>query len=246
MVAPNGARRDRSDHSSLPVTTEQIVETAAACFAAGANALHLHVRDGQGGHSLDAGHYNETLAELAGAVPALRVQITTEAAGVFDVASQLACLRGVNPEWASISVREIARDPALAPKVYGVCADQGTKVQHILYDVDDVALLKAWQTEGIVQEGQSSVLFVLGRYSEGQVSDPADLRPFRDAMPDTNDWMICAFGPQEHACLLAAAHDGGSLRVGFENSLTDSNGNTYLDNAASVAALRATLERHPS
>lgn len=222
------------------------MDTAAACFAAGADALHLHVRDGDGRHSLDAGLYGETLAELVRSVPDLRVQITTEAAGVFDVATQLACLRGVKPEWASISVREIARDPVLAPKVYGACVDQGTKVQHILYGVEDVALLKSWQTEGVVRQGQTSVLFVLGRYAEGQVSDPADLQLFRDAMPDAEDWMICAFGPQEHECLLAAARDGGSLRVGFENSLTDSNGNTYLDNAASVATLRATLERHPS
>lgn len=244
MVAPNGARRGAADHPALPVTTAQILDTAAACHAAGADALHLHVRDAQARHSLDAGRYGETLAALAERVPGMRVQITTEAAGRFDVAAQLRCLTALRPGWASIALREIARDPDLAPRVYAACADQGTEVQHILYDTDDIALLRHWQARGVVRAGQGAVLFVLGRYTAGQVSVPADLDPFRAAMPKQRDWMVCAFGPQEHGCLLTAARQGGDLRVGFENSLTDADGAPHADNAASVASLRTQLERH--
>lgn len=243
MVAPNGARRGRADHPALPVTTEEIVATAASCRAAGADALHLHVRDGDGLHSLDAGRYAETLAAISECVPDVRVQITTEAAGIFDVPAQLECLSQVKSSWASISVREIAREPELAPRVYGICDEQGTEVQHILYDTEDIALLRDWQARGIVRTGQEAVLFVLGRYAAGQVSFPGNLHPFRDAMPEARDWMVCAFGPQEHACLLEAARLGGALRVGFENSLTDHCNRPHPDNAASVAALRSLLER---
>lgn len=246
MVAPNGARRGPADHPELPVGIDAIVETAAACHVAGAGALHLHVRDAAGEHTLDAGRYREALRELAARVPGMRVQITTEAAGRFDVAAQLDCLRRVEPGWASISVREIARDPALAPEVYAACAEAGTEVQHILYDAEDIALLRDWQARGVVRPGQEAVIFVLGRYSAGQVSTPADLDPFRAAMPEARDWMVCAFGPREHDCLLAAARQGGHLRVGFENSLTDSHDRPHADNAASVAALRSQLERHLS
>ncbi|QFT60743.1 3-keto-5-aminohexanoate cleavage enzyme (plasmid) [Sulfitobacter sp. THAF37] len=246
MVAPNGARRDRADHPAVPVTMDQIAATAVACAAAGADALHLHVRDDAGQHSLDAGRYLETLAEVAAKAPDLRLQITTEAGGTFDVAAQLACLAAVKPGWASISVREIARDPTLAARVYGTCADNGTEVQHILYDTDDIAQLKRWQADGTVRAGQDAVLFVLGRYTPGQVSTSDDLRPFRDALPEATDWMVCAFGPQEHDCLLAAARAGGALRVGFENSLTDHCNRPHRDNAASVAALRSLLENHLS
>lgn len=246
MVAPNGARRGRADHPALPVTTEQIVATAASCRAAGADALHLHVRDEDGLHSLDAGRYAETLAAISDRVPDLRVQITTEAAGIFDVPAQLECLSQVKPSWASISVREIAREPELAPRVYGICDEQGTEVQHILYDTEDIALLRDWQARGIVRQDQRAVLFVLGRYAAGQVSFPGNLYPFRDAMPEARDWMVCAFGPQEHACLLEAARLGGGLRVGFENSLTDHCNRPHPDNAASVAALRSLLERQLS
>ncbi|MGJ8546031.1 MAG: 3-keto-5-aminohexanoate cleavage protein [Sulfitobacter sp.] len=242
MVAPNGARRGKADHTALPITTGEIVQTAADCVRAGADALHLHVRDAQGEHSLDPGRYLEALAELERVLPELRVQITTEAAGVFDVATQLACVTQVRPDWASISLREIARNPALAPKLYGLCAEQGTQVQHILYDSDDIALLRDWQAKGIVPDAEPSVIFVLGRYAQGQVSLPGDLVPFTKAMPEARDWMVCAFGPHEHACLYAAAQQGGSLRVGFENSLSDAQENLHADNAASVAALRGLLK----
>ena len=240
MVAPNGARRTQADHPALPLTLAEIVETARSCQAAGAQALHLHVREDDGTHSLDTGRYREALAELAFAVPQMKVQITTEAAGIFDVSAQYQCLTEVAPRWASVSVREVARDEGLAPKLYAACAEMGCDVQHILYDADDVKLLHHWQQQGIVHPGQDSVLFVLGRYSAGQVSTPSDLQPFRTAMPDVAHWMVCAFGPEEHACLAAAAQDGGALRVGFENSLTAADGRPHTDNAASVAAL---LER---
>jgi len=242
MVAPNGARRSKADHPRLPITTDEIVETALACYANGAHALHLHVRDHAGEHSLDAGRYREALTELARCAPQLRVQITTEAAGRFDVPDQLACLREVKPTWASVAVREIARAPDLAPKVYAACADNGTEVQHILYDVADIEQLIAWRARGIVRPAQESVLFVLGRYRVGQVSSPDDLAPLRAALPDMAQWMVCAFGPREHECLASAARQGGALRVGFENSLYAANGAPHVDNAASVAALIQTLQ----
>lgn len=242
MVAPNGARRSKADHPALPVTIAQTVATAAACHAAGADALHLHVRDGAGRHTLDAGLYREALAELSTVVPAMRVQITTEAAGVFEPQAQLDCLRAVQPGWASVAPREIARDIDLAPRLYALCADQGTELQHILYDTADIARLKDWQARGIVRPDQTSVIFVLGRYASGQISAPEDLAPFLAAAPRTPRWMACAFGPAEHDCLIQAASQGGALRVGFENSLTDARGIPHTDNAASVATLVRSLQ----
>ncbi|MCG7518482.1 3-keto-5-aminohexanoate cleavage protein [Ruegeria sp. Ofav3-42] len=239
LVAPNGARRGHADHAKLPVSLQEIVDTAQSCFEAGAHGIHLHVRDQQGQHTLDAGRYLETIAELRRVVPDMDIQITTEAAGIFDVPAQLACLQQVQPQWASISVREVARAPELAAKVYDLCAEQGTRVQHILYDAEDAGLLAQWESSGTVQGGQTDRLLVLGRYTSGQESKSEDLDQFPQ---DSSRWMICAFGKQEHACLQLAAARGGDLRVGFENSMIDSNGNIWANNAASVSALVAALK----
>lgn len=246
MVAPTGARRGKSDHPKLPITMLEILQTAEACFLAGADALHLHVRQADGMHSLDSGLYKEALAEMALYLPEMDVQITTESAGIFTVEDQLACLRAVSPSWASVSVREVSHAPELADHLYQVCFDNGTIVQHILYDVDDMILLDEWQDKGIVSASQNSVIFVLGRYTDGQVSHPSDLDPFLQAMEisrHTNrQWMVCAFGPNEHLCLAAAAEKGGDVRVGFENSLLSPDGTMHEDNATSVQLLKARLE----
>ena len=164
--------------------------------------------------------------------------------------AQFECLAKVRPNWASISVREIARAPEMAQKLYATCAEQGTEVQHILYNTEDIALLCDWQSRGIIHTApeakQGSVLFVLGRYSDGQISEPSDLDPFLAALPDASRWMICACGPQEHACLAAAAQRGGDLRVGFENSLCNSQNFVHETNASSVAALRELLQGNPA
>lgn len=237
MVAPTGARRGTADHPALPLTTSQIVDEAVACADVGAHALHLHVRDDAGAHSLDVAQYRDASDALGDAVPNMPIQVTTESAGRFNVPEQLACLEGLEPTWASVSVREIARAPQLAHRLYHGCADRGTQVQHILYDLSDAEQLLAWRAAGVVPRQHNSVILVLGRYEGARDATVADLDPFLAALPDGMEWMVCAFGPNEHACLTAAAARGGALRVGFENSLTTADGTPHASNAASVAAL---------
>ena len=50
--------------------------------------------------------------------------------------------------------------------------------------------------------------------------------------------MVCAFGPNEHLCLAAAAKKGADVRVGFENSLLSPDGTIHKDNATSVDLLK--------
>jgi len=239
LVAPNGARRHQADHPEVPISIEATIQTAKASHAAGAQGLHLHIRDEMGAHSLDPGRYREALTELRRQIPGMDLQITTEAAGRFLVADQLTCLREVRPEWASISVREVSRRPDLLDQIYGLCDAQGTRVQHILYDAEDARLLSEWQIRGIVRPDQTEQLLVLGRYNAGMNSSPDML----DGFPGPpGRWLVCALGSMEHSCLHEAARRGGDVRVGFENSLTDGDGNRWTDNAASVAALVAAIE----
>ena len=69
MVAPNGARKVKTDHPQVPLDAGEIAAVARDCADAGAGAIHYHVRDAEGGHILDAGRYHEATAELQRAVP---------------------------------------------------------------------------------------------------------------------------------------------------------------------------------
>ncbi|WP_260007217.1 3-keto-5-aminohexanoate cleavage protein [Leisingera sp. M527] len=237
MVAPNGARRGRGDHPELPVTPQQTAAAAAACYAAGVQALHLHVRDDAGRHSLDAGRYREALDAVRESAPGMAVQITTESAGVYDTSAQFTCLEALRPAAASVSVREMARDTSIATRAYALCAEAGTRVQHILYGPDCIAQLHVWYQDGTVPGAMRDAIFVLGKYTPPVLAHPDGLAAFRDAAADLRlNWTVCAFGRHEHACLLAAIAAGGDARIGFENNIETPEGGLLADNAASVAA----------
>ncbi|MFP1632028.1 3-keto-5-aminohexanoate cleavage protein [Zhengella sp. ZM62] len=241
MVAPNGARRTKADHPALPMTVAETVETAIACRAAGAGGLHAHVRDGRGAHVLDAGLYRELIGEMDIRAPGMAVQITTEAVGRYTPAQQRAVVRASMPDMVSVGLGEMIRDPAdvvEARRFYHWAQEAGIAVQHILYAPEQVAALGRHVAAGVIPDEELQVLFVLGRYAEGQQSNPADLKGFLAALSATGlsaDWALCAFGQAETDCLLAALKAGGKARCGFENSLWNRDGSLARDNAARIA-----------
>ena len=246
MVAPNGARHGPAHHPRLPVTLEQTVATARACFAAGADGLHLHLRDARGAHLLDAGAYREALAELARAVPGMAVQVTTEAAGRYASAHQRRVALEAGCAMVSAAVREILADTGgeVARRFYRDCAEAGIAVQHILYDRADLDLLARVLPAPLLHDPALQLLFVLGRYGTGRNSAPAMLTPFLDGMRAAGlrpDWAACAFGRGETACLRAAHDAGGKMRVGFENSIWRADGSIARDNAQRVADIVAAV-----
>jgi 3-keto-5-aminohexanoate cleavage enzyme len=242
MLAPNGARKTKADHPALPMTIAETVAAARAAHAEGAGALHAHVRDAEGGHSLDPGLYRELIAEMARVVPDMPVQITTEAAGRYSPADQRAVVRRVLPEGVSVALSEMW--PANAPddeasRFYHWAAEAGIAVQHILYSPAELSRLVRL-VSGAHIPPPLQLLYVLGRYLPPQAATPEVLTGFltaASALPERPDWAACAFGPQETDCLLAAIKAGGKARIGFENNLTSPDGTPAPDNAARVADL---------
>ncbi|MBL4890451.1 MAG: 3-keto-5-aminohexanoate cleavage protein [Rhizobiaceae bacterium] len=242
MVAPNGARRKKSDHPALPVTIQETVETAKACFAAGATGLHAHVRDENQNHVLDAGLYKELIAEMQTAVPQMQVQITTEAIGIYTPAEQRALAMEVMPKSVSISLNEMLADgdDAEPSKFYHWANDNEIAVQHILYEPSELSQLINLVDKSFLPANELQLLFVLGRYSVNQESSPDDLVPFLNIVTPSSlnaDWAVCAFGKDETACLANAIAKGGKARVGFENSLWNEDGVLAKDNAERVSTI---------
>ncbi len=236
--APNGAYKQLADHPQVPLTAQSLAHTAKACLDAGASMLHLHIRDAQGGHSLDVQGYKDALLVVKAAVGnEMVLQVTSEAAKVYQAPAQIAMVRALRPEAVSVGLREVDQ-PAIGEaglaEFFSWLAREKVMTQVILYDVAD---LKRWQdlrARGVVPDAPWFLLFVLGRYSAGQTSNPTDLVPFVHAHNGLEPWAVCAFGATEHACVIAAAALGGHARVGFENNLLLKNGQVARDNAALV------------
>ncbi len=251
-VAPNGARKTHVDHPALPITPDELATCARQCVNAGAAMLHLHVRRPDGTHSLEPDDYRPAIAAVRQAVgDALVIQITTEAVGIYTPAQQMASVRTLQPEAISAALRELVPDAAYeteAARFFGELASARTAIQYILYSADDVVRYRDLRTRGVLPDTPHWVLFVLGRYSAGQRSDPTDLLPFLQAWADGGDittnvpWAMCAFGPREAECALTAALLGGHARIGFENNMALPDGGIAPDNAALVTNLRRHID----
>jgi uncharacterized protein (DUF849 family) len=238
MVAPNGARRTRHDHAAIPLTPEALAETAGACLEAGACAMHLHVRDASGMHTLDPARYRTALDAIRARVgDRLLLQITTEAVGLYSAEEQIAVVRELVPEAVSLSVRELARagEEAIAELDRWMHA-QGVLPQWILYKTEDLDLMNDWIRRDVLAASAYPLLFVLGKYQSSVAATPEMLESFY-GWQEMPCWMACAFGPAEGVIMRSVADLGGHARVGFENNLVGPDGQLAPDNASLVRSL---------
>lgn len=241
-VAPTGARLSRADHPALPMTVNEIAADSAACREAGACLIHLHVRDRDGGHTLDADAYRAaTLAVREAVGDGLIIQVTTESVGLYEAEAQMAMVRDLRPEAVSMMVRELVPDTkgeSAAAAFFDWIRKERILPQYILFSAAEVVRFQDLRRRGIIPGDEVSVLYVLGRHTPSQVSEPKDLLPFLEAAKDMAvPWALCAFGPREGACAMTAVAMGGHARVGFENNRLLADGAQAPDNAALVAQL---------
>lgn len=243
-VAPNGSYKTKADHPAVPLTLPELVDCAVACHEAGAGMFHLHVRDAAGGHLLDAEAYRAATRAIRTAVgPGLVIQPTSEAAGRYGPQAQMHVVEGTQPEAVSLALREIVPDEdgvSAASAFIGRLEARETAIQVILYSADDLARYRALRQRGAFGTRRQALLFVLGRYTPGQRSSPADILPFMAEHVD-QPFGLCAFGAAEQDCVLTSALLGGDARVGFENNLLMPDGGTAPDNTALVVSLVGAL-----
>ena len=251
MVAPTGARRTREDHPALPITVDEICRTAKACWDQGATGIHVHVRDDNEKHILDSSLYAEAIAAIESAIPEMYIQITTEAVGQYTASEQRQLIRELKPGSASISLTELYsdNDPEQNREFLAWCRASGVGVQFILYSPEDLirfeSLIKAGDIANGTDGNAVQLIYVLGRYTKNQQSQPEDLQPLTDWLSRTGikaDWAVCAFGVSETACLVEARRRGGKVRVGFENSLWHRDGQLANSNAERVAEVVSMLK----
>ncbi len=224
-VSPTGAAKTRLDHPNLPLTPDEVAQTAADCLEVGACMLHLHVRRPDLSHSLEVEDYRTAMEAVHRKVgDRMVIQVTTEAGGKYAPARQIQTVKTLRPEAASIALREIAQGedalPAAGEFFHWMCREHVVS-QFILYSATDMERYLELRRRGVIPESRHWVLFVLGRYDLAGDSRPFDLLPLLEAWRNHADapWMVCAFGRNEAACVTAALTLGGQARVGFENNV---------------------------
>ncbi|MCF6292174.1 MAG: 3-keto-5-aminohexanoate cleavage protein [Robiginitomaculum sp.] len=223
ISAPNGARRQKTDHPDLPITPSEMAACAEEIVAAGASILHLHVRDNNNQHSLDVERYRASIKAVRDAVgEKLVIQITSEAVGKYSAAQQMQIVKELKPEAVSLALRELCateKNLTEAAEFFSWLRFEKIFPQYILYDQEDCRRFEDYRRRGIFADDNPFVLLVIGRSGADQQQSTimADI-----AKNMTSPWAVCGFGTEEIPLVAFAADNAGHIRVGFENNIYNS------------------------
>ena len=251
-VAPTGAESAKADVPNLPVTLEELLESARACEAAGASVIHIHIRDEAARPTLDPGRLRETVATVREQTD-LIVQLSTGGAVTDPYELRLQVL-DAEPDACSLTCGTVnfGDDVFLNSRPFMAELYQRTQAMQIvpefeLFDLGHVAALRRLLDDyGPPYGGHVHCDLVMG-VPGGMPGTVEALVTAVAALPEGSTWSATGVGRSTLPVALAALAAGGHLRVGMEDTVNFAKGTPVRDNAQLVerAAQLAVLAQRP-
>ena len=236
--AVTGAETTREAQPALPVTPEEIAQSAFEAWEAGAAVLHLHVRHDDGSPTQDVAVFRKAI-ELVRSRCDIVIECTTGGAVGMTPEERLQPVT-LQPEMASldcgtvnfgdeyiVNTLPVMRQFAKAMREHGVrptleCFDLGhVYASHILIKE---GLLDEPYHYGLVLNVPGSVKY-----------EPDVLEIFVRKLPRGAHWTLMGIGGKANLdAIYGALSLGGNVRVGFEDNIYYSKGRLAKSNAELV------------
>ena len=230
QAALNGPRT-KDDHPAVPVTAAELARDAAACVRAGAGAMHLHPRDGEGRERLDAAVVDAVTAAVRGAC-GVPVGVSTGAWIEPDLERRVALIRAwTQPGYASVNVSEDGFE-----HVIRALLDAGVGVEAGVWSVEDAERLAA---SGLGDRVLRVLVEPVDPPPARALAIVAGIHAALDAAGLGAPRLQHGDGAATWVLLEDAVRRGLDTRVGLEDTLHGPDGDTAADNAALVLTARA-------
>ena len=228
QAALNGTR-SRTEHPQIPLSPEQQAMEASAAVAAGAGAIHVHVRDVGGYETLAPDDVARTLDAIRAACPGIPVGVSSGAWIIPDMRRRLALIDAWNvlPDFVSVNLHE-----AGAAWVIRLLLDKGIGVEAGIWNAPAALTL--------VETGLAGhCLRILIEPAEGSCRAHGNLEQIEASLDSVDrPRLLHGLGPCAWEFVELAAKRHYDTRVGFEDTLTLPDGTRANSNADLVAAAR--------
>ncbi|MEV0403510.1 3-keto-5-aminohexanoate cleavage protein [Actinoallomurus sp. NPDC050550] len=252
-VAPTGAEAEKAKAPALPVTLDELVQTAKECEAAGAAVIHIHIRDDEARPTLDLARLRDTVAALRASTN-LIVQLSTGGAVTDPYEHRLRVL-DAEPDACSLTCGTVnfGDDVFMNPwsfmaELYRLTQEREVVPEFELFDLGQVASLhRLLDTYGPPFGGRVHCDLVMG-VPGGMPGDARTLVAAVEALPAGATWSATGIGRTTLPVMYAALSAGGHLRVGMEDTLSYAKGRPVTANAQLVeraATLARIAQRDP-
>ena len=221
-VAAVGAELTRAQTPHLPLTPDELGETAARCEAAGAAMIHVHCRTDDGANTSDPARFGAALQAIR-ARSSLIVQFTTGGAIGMTAAERAAPL-ALRPDMATLTCGTVNFGDDIFensfPIMRALLADMtryGVRPELEIFDAGHLCNAKRLAAEGLLSFPQH-VDFVLGVPGALDAS-VRDLVYLVDSLPPGCTWSVAGVGRAQTPLAAVAIAMGGHVRVGLEDNM---------------------------
>jgi 3-keto-5-aminohexanoate cleavage enzyme len=222
-VALNGSVPTKAMNPNVPITPEEVAESAAKCQAAGASIAHVHARDANGKPTLDPDVFAQ-IHRLISERTDLIVQISTGARAGTDTAARAESVRRIQPEMASLTTGSMNFPDQVYENSFEVIdslattmKEAGTKPEMEIFEPGMIENALLLVKKGLAQP-PLHFDFVLG--SRG--SQPATARQLvflSESIPRDATWTVASLGRWQLPMGVLAIPMGGHVRVGMEDNI---------------------------
>ena len=246
-AAITGAGDTVEKNENVPVTPEEIADSAIKCARAGATVAHIHARDPEtGGISHDTELFREAIRLIRESGEDIIINITSGGGGDFIPNLQDPYTAG---EGSDMQTPEERHEPigTLLPEmctldcgstnfgdmVYLSPADwlreqarlvqeAGVKPELVCFDSGPIRFARQLISEGLI-DGEPMFQFCLG-IPWGADNDAETIEYFKTRLPENAHWSGFGIGRMQLPTVEEIAKRGGSVRVGLEDNLYISKG----------------------
>src|SRR5882757_5052581 len=255
-ITGNLTRPDQSPH--LPITPQQIADSALEAAEAGAAVAHIHVRDPETGRpSMSIDLYRDVVDRVRAKNPRLIINLTTGPGGRFVPSEEDPKVAGpgttlivpekrvehielLRPEICTLDLNTmnsggqvVINTPTNVRKMANRIRAVGVMPELELFDSGDCHLARDLIAEGVLQ-GPGLFSLVLGvKYGFNASSET--MLYGRDLLPPGAIWTGFGIGRSEFPMVAQAWLLGGHVRVGMEDNLYMSKGVLAKSNAELVS-----------
>lgn len=224
-AAITGSRITREVSPYIPITPEEIAQSAIESWQAGAAAVHIHMRDSKTGlGSQDVGLFRQVVEPLREKTD-LVLNLTTSGIPGRNLPNEerLAPL-ALKPELASLDAGSINLGGSVfinAPDFLDLAAarmkELGVKPEIEVFDLGMMVTAVRMREEGKLQD-PLHIQLVLGT-PWGAPATPKSFLHLHEHLPPGATWCVIGAGRSQMPMAMMALIMGGHIRVGMEDSV---------------------------
>ena len=237
-VTPSGPASSKREHARMPLASEEIALTAAACADAGAALMRLHLRDRNGLPTLDPESVRNALGVVrAAAGRGMVAQVAARAGELFSTQDIANVTRDVRPDSVAFWFGEILADEKTLSEVarfLAWVARERIIPHYVLADAAEIGRYLSLRERGAIPDAPHLVEFAPPASAEEPVVPDGLLSMIDAHRKGDMSWTCRLAGAAENRAVMLAAALGGHGMVGFEGNLLLPDGSLAPDNAALV------------